>query len=150
MNSIGLIELIPDWILIAAGLVLIGIEIIFGLFILFWFGIGLVTVGLLGFFVDFEHGEYQLIFAFAIGMVLLFALRKKVIAPHNAQPDQLDTYQTGDIGLLSQHNQQWMVFYHGTHWIVANPKSGYEVGQRVKVDEIKSNQAWVSPIEHED
>jgi membrane protein implicated in regulation of membrane protease activity len=149
MSSIGLIELIPDWILIAAGLVLIGIEIIFGLFILFWFGIGLVLIGLLGFFVDFEHGEYQLIFAFAIGMVLLFALRKKVIARNNAEADQLDTYQTGEIGQLSQHNQQWMVFYHGTHWAVANPKSSFQQGQRVVVEKIESNQAWVSQIEDE-
>lgn len=147
MSSIGLLELIPSWILIAAGLILIGIEILFGLFVLFWFGLGLVFVGLVGLFVDFEHGEYQLIFAFAIGMVLLFALRKKIIAPHNAEADQLDTYQTGEIGQLSLHNDQWVVFYHGTHWVVANPQADFKANQRVRVDEIKSNQAWVSSLD---
>lgn len=143
MTSIGLLELIPSWVLVSAGLILIGIEIFIGLYILLWFGIGLVLVGLLSFFVDFGHGEIQLIFAFAIGSVLLFALRQKLISPHNAQTEPLSTYEPGETGLLSQHNGQWMVFYHGTHWLVANPSDNLTVGQKIKVTQIKSNQAWI-------
>lgn len=147
MTSIGLIELIPNWWLISLGLVLIGLEIFLGLFILLWFGIGLVVVGLLGFFVDFGYGEIQLIFSTAIGMVLLFALRRKVITAKNAQVEQLATYQTGDSGVLSLVNNQWMIFYHGTHWLVANPTDSLQSGQRVKVSEIKNNQAWIETAE---
>lgn len=143
MSSEGLIELIPNWILISAGLVLIGIEIFAALYILLWFGIGLVVVGLLGFFVDFGHGEIQLIFAFAIGTVLMFALRRKVIAPHNAEKEVISTHQPGETGRVTAHNNQWMVYYHGTHWLVANPSDQLKDGQQVKVTDIKHNQAWI-------
>lgn len=143
MTSIGLLELIPNWVLIALGLTLIGIEIFFGLFILFWFGIGLVVIGLLGFFVDFGYGEYQLIFATAIGSVLLYALRNKVISAKNAQTEDLSTYQPGETGTLSRHNEQWMIYYHGTHWRVANPQNDWQEGQTVTVSAIKNNQAWI-------
>lgn len=145
MTSIGLIELIPSWMLISAGLILIAIEIFAGLFILLWFGIGLVIVGFLSFFVDFGHGEIQIIFAFAIGTVLMFALRRKVMAPHNAEKEAISTHQPGETGRLSMHNNQWMVYYHGTHWLVANPSDDLKEGQQVKVTEIKHNQAWIEP-----
>ncbi|HEY9017529.1 NfeD family protein [Thiomicrospira sp.] len=143
MTSIGLLGLIPSWMLISVGLILIGVEIFIGLYILLWFGLGLVFVGLMSFFVDFGHGEIQLIFAFAIGTVLLFALRQKLIAPQNAQTESLSTYEAGETGVLSQHNGQWMVFYHGTHWLVANPNDDLTPGQKIKVTQIKSNQAWI-------
>lgn len=147
MTSIGLIEFIPNWWLISLGLVLIGLEIFLGLFILLWFGIGLVVVGLLGFFVDFGYGEIQLIFATAIGLVLLFAFRRKVVTGTNAQVEQLATYQAGEMGVLSLVNNQWMIFYHGTHWLVANPNDQLQSGQRVKVSEIKNNQVWIDAEE---
>lgn len=145
MITPGLLELIPGWLLIAIGFALIGIEMLIGLFMLMWFGIGLIIVGMLSFVVDFEQGEFQLIFAFAIGAVLLFALRKQVIAKRNAQEDISVTYQTGDIGKLALHNDTWMVFYHGTHWQIANPEGQWHEGQRVRVTKIAMNQAWIEP-----
>ncbi|SFR52726.1 NfeD family protein [Thiomicrospira sp. ALE5] len=145
MITLGLLDLIPSWALIALGFALIGVEMLLGLFMLMWFGIGLIVVGLLSFVVDFEYGEIQLIFAFAIGSVLLFALRNKVIAKRNAKEEISVTYQTGGIGKLSLHNDTWMVFYHGTHWQVANPPAEWQEGQRVRVTKIELNQAWIEP-----
>lgn len=144
MSSIGIIELIPNWILIALGVALIGLEIFIGFFVLLWFGLGLVVVGILGFFVDFGYGEYQLIFASAIGIVLLFAFRKKVITPKNAKVELLSTYQPGGTGTVSRHNNQWVIFYRGTHWVIANPHPDLVADQKVEVTEIKDNQAWIA------
>lgn len=144
MTSIGLLELIPNWWLIALGLALIGIELFFGFFILLWFGIGFVVVGTLGWFVDFGYGEIQLIFATAIGTVLLFAFRRKLITRGNAEAETTSTYEGGDIGQIQRHQDTWQIYYHGTHWQIANPRDDLHVGQMRKVIEIKQNQAWLS------
>jgi membrane protein implicated in regulation of membrane protease activity len=143
MTTVALLELIPNWILISVGLLFIGIEIAFGVFILFWFGLGLITVGLLGFFVNFEQGEFQLIFAFAIGIVLLFGFRKRIISKRNAEPETLYTYQTGDTGIVKHYQDQWMIDYHGTHWRIANPTDQLESGKAYPVKEIRNNQVWL-------
>lgn len=143
MISAGLLALIPNWILISLGVVLIGMEVFLGVFVLLWFGLGFVIVGMLGFFTDFVYGEYQLIFAFAIGIALLAAFRRRVMERFPAAEQVLSTYQAGEYGKVSMHEGQWMIFYKGTHWVIANPQPGLVEGENALVAKIESNRVWL-------
>lgn len=144
MISVGLLELIPSWVLISLGLVLLAVEMFSALFILLWFGIGLIVVGLLGFTVDFQYGEYQLIMATALGVFLLLAFRRRFLpSQKDATNKVLSTYEAGGKGKVSKSEGEWVVFYNGTFWVIANPREDLVEDQLVQVVEIKSNKAWI-------
>lgn len=144
MISVGLLELIPNWILISLGLVLLAVEMFSALFILLWFGIGLITVGLLGFAVDFTYGEYQLIIATAIGVFLLLGFRRRILpAQNDANNKTLSTYEAGGQGKLAKVDDEWLVFYNGTFWTVANPREDLVEDQLVRIVEVKNNRVTI-------
>ncbi|MEA1920157.1 MAG: nodulation efficiency protein D, partial [Campylobacterota bacterium] len=52
--------------LLAAGIALVGLEIVTASFVLFWFGIGFLLVAGVSYMYNFEEGMVQLAWAFSI------------------------------------------------------------------------------------
>lgn len=141
-----LLNEIPAWWMIGIGLVLMGAELFLTVFVLLFFGLGFILIGLFSFGWH-TSGEMQILSAMLIGALLTFALRKfflKTLRPENLT---LETLETGDTGELIKHQGQLRVQYKGTSWALKMPyDAALKAGDIVIVVELKNNQALVKPI----
>ncbi|WP_294945863.1 NfeD family protein [Sulfurivirga sp.] len=137
------------WLMLVIGLGLIVLEVLLaGTFVILWFGVAFILVGLAGLWIAFPAGEYQLIAVAVLGTLLLWALRKRAQAWFaGSEPPPAETYEAGDIGELQQHEGQWMVYYRGTWWRLAEPVPDPEPGQRVRVTALEGNRARVERLD---
>lgn len=143
-ETTALLPLVPAWILVSIGFVLIAIELMaFNLFIFLWFGIAAIIIGALSFVIDFGHGEYQWLSIIIIGTAMLFTLRKRFM-PTNAAPIELETFKTGEMGRVEKQDDRWVIQYQGTWWQIANPTDDLAEGQTKEVKEIRSNKAYLA------
>ncbi|AZR82078.1 NfeD family protein [Thiomicrospira sp. S5] len=143
---------ISNWILLAAGLVLIVMEMLTLTFILVFIGIGLVLTAAIGqFFWTFDNATEQLLLMAVISFVLAFVFKPhltKRFGP-NTSSSTLETLMTGDKGKLTLHNGVFRVMYKGTTYEVANAEDGdFQDGEKVIVTQIENNQAQVAKPTH--
>lgn len=127
----------PEYLL-AAGIFLIGIEIVLYSFFIIWIGIGLIFVGFLSYVISFESGYTQLAIAFTIGFALLMLLRKRAMSFVTKSEDRSEEHiHQGGIGIVDNG----MIKMDGTYWQTDDDLSRYENGDRVKVVDIQKNRA---------
>lgn len=122
--------------LMAAGIFLIGLEIVLYSFFIIWIGIGLILVGLLSFVITFADGYYQLAIAFTTGAILLYLLRGWAmrLVEGTQSSDEEQVHEHG-IGIVDGG----MIRMDGTYWQSDSDLSVYKDGDRVEVIEIKNN-----------
>lgn len=139
----ALLPPIANWMMLTLGVILIVLEVsALNFFILLWFGIAAILVGIWGFFAPFTHGEYQLIATALLGTVLLLLFRKRFL-PDNSNSLTLETFKSGGSGRVIEQDGQWMIEYQGTWWRIANPSDALKEGQMAIVEKVENNQAWI-------
>ncbi|CAN8140358.1 NfeD-like C-terminal domain-containing protein [uncultured Thiomicrorhabdus sp.] len=147
------IPVISLWSMIAIGIVLMALEMLTTTFVLFLFGLAFILIGLVGAFYQFPSGEIQLIWTFAVGLILTLllakTLRQRIYA---AKPLNLETMQTGESGeILLTADGDYRVSYKGTTWAIANPHAfALENGRTVIVEALENNKARIRQPENSD
>lgn len=138
-----LIPQLPAWLLISFGLVLMALEMFTLVFVLLFFGVAFVVVGLLSFFIPMP-GEVQILMGMVIGGLLTFGLRRYMMQTIQTKDLVLETLKTGEIGILQEHAGELRVNYKGTTWAI-HPKSNeeFKAGEKVIVSELIDNLAVI-------
>ncbi|GEM_PF-1588770 len=136
-----------NWQLLSLGVILITLEVtLLNFFILLWFGIAAILVGIWGFFIPFEHGEYQLLATAVMGTGLLLLFRNRLLEVNQKTPEMtLETFKAGEAGRLMQQDGTWMIEYQGSWWQVANPTDNLKAGETVRVTKVENNRVWIQP-----
>lgn len=130
----GLLAPISPWYLISLGLVLLLSELLLMSFVLMWFGIAAILMGLVSFYIHLPSGESQLIITAFWGGFMLYLLRHKMIKSQGQEDMQPETFREGGYGQLKKMDDRWMVEYQGTLWKIA-PEC------------LKNHQAWLEDDE---
>jgi len=124
--------------LLAAGIIMIGLEALVFSFFLLWLGVGFVIVAALSYFGLFDSGIAQIAASVSIGLVLVFALRKWSMTMINkTEDDSEEKPHRGGVGVVDKG----MIKLHGTFWQTDDDLSGYKDGDRVEVADIVDNKA---------
>ena len=143
---------IPTWGMLVIGLLLMMAELFATLFVLLWFGLGFITVALLGLLVPEMNVGVQLALAVGLGAVYLALFRKRFRGKLANQPSTLTTFQGSVDGELSLNaNGRFTVLANGTYWQPANldviPEPLRRDGQRVRVERFENNRAVLKPLD---
>jgi membrane protein implicated in regulation of membrane protease activity len=116
--------------LLAAGIIMIGLEALVFSFFLVWLGVGFVIVAALSYIGLFDSGIAQIATAVSIGLVLLFALRKWSMKMINkSEDDSEEKPHKGGVGIVDNG----MIKLDGTFWQCDDDLSAYKDGERVEV-----------------
>ena len=123
------------WILIA-GVALLAIELLTGSLYFLWYGIGMVASGAVGWALGDEHWVWQGAIGLLIGLVLMIALRKRLMKPKgNERADEFLLQEW--LGVVGENNQ---VEFRGTFWRYAGAQGeSYTVGEEVLVTPTQNN-----------
>jgi len=141
-----MIPVIPFWIMMTIGILLMAAEMLTMSFVLALFGAAFILTGITGFFVDFSSGETQLITAFTAGILLTLLLRKTLQQRiYHSKELEMETLTTGENGeVILTPDGDFRVAYKGTTWAIANPQDySFEEGIHVTVVELKNNKAHI-------
>lgn len=131
-----------DWsYLLAAGILMIGLEALVFSFFFIWLGFGFVVVAGLSYFGLFENGVAQLATAVTIGLILVFALRKWSMNMINKTQDDTEekVHQSGT-GTIDNG----MIKMGGTFWQSDDDLSEFKDGDKVEVIDIVNNKAKIA------
>ena len=124
--------------LLAAGIIMIGLEALVFSFFLVWLGVGFIVVAALSYFGLFDSGIAQIATAVSIGLVLVFVLRKWSMNMMNKTADDSEEKpHKGGLGTVDNG----MIKLHGTFWQCDDDLSAYKNGDRVEVVDIINNRA---------
>lgn len=133
----------PEY-LIAAGVALIAIEAVIFSFVVFWFGLATVIVGVLSYLFPFNDGLHQLVAIALIAMVLLITLRAKVLERFmkaKGKDHDDDFLNEEGEGII----ENGKVYFKATYWKIDSSES-FEEGEKVKVLSTKGASAKVLKI----
>ncbi len=140
----NLLAEIPAWLMITIGLLLLAAELMTGAFVILFFGIGFVVIGISGFFIGWSAGEFQLLSAMLLGGILTFTLRPLFINSMNKDDLLLETMQVGELGKIVKNDGELRLEYKGTTWVFENRgESDIAEGDEVMVERLKNNVAYI-------
>ncbi len=140
----NLLAEIPAWLMITIGLLLLAAELMTGAFVILFFGIGFVVIGISGFFIGWSAGEFQLLSAMLLGGILTFTLRPLFINSMNKDDLPLETMQVGELGKIVKNDGELRLEYKGTTWVFENRgESDIAEGDEVMVERLKNNVAYI-------
>ena len=140
----NILSVIPAWIMLTIGFALLGIELLIGSFIVLFFGIAFIVIGVSGFIFNWPSGELQLLVTILLGGVLSFALRGLLTKGTDRADLPLETMQGGDIGQIVAHGGALSVMYKGTTWTFRSLDDNvFSEGDEVVVESLKNNVAYV-------
>ncbi len=137
----------PEY-LIGAGIALIALEAVLFSFIVFWFGIASVIVGIVSYVITFSDGIHQVTAVSVLAVVMLIGLRSKALErfmkakgkEHN--DDYLNIEGQGVV-------RDSKVYYKATYWNIDSAES-FEEGEKVNVLSVKNSTAVISKIKTTD
>ncbi len=140
----NILPIIPAWGMLTLGVLLLGAELLSVTFVMLFFGIAFILVGLVGFFVSWPSGEVQLLLAMVLGGILTFALRGFLMQGMAKEDLPLETMQVGETGLIVENDGHLRVDYKGTTWgFKKNAEFDVQDGDEVLVVELKNNVAFI-------
>jgi len=157
MEITPILSIIAPMYLIAIGVLLIALEALFYSFILIWFGIAFILVGLLT-SIDisttdgisssiYTDGLWQLASVGIIALILLLLLRSRVLnrflkpSKHQHNDDFLNTSGIGEI-------HEGRVYFKGTYWEYHNKDTNFKDGESVQVISTQGNTAIIEKLPH--
>lgn len=132
-----ILNTISPTILIAIGILLIAAEAATFTFILFWFGIASIIVGIISYIVSFSDGAWQIASIGIIAILLLFFLRTKALYLFLKAKDgeiKDDFLNTKGFGIVKNGK----VYYKATFWN-CDDIDNFKDGEKVEVLEAKKN-----------
>ena len=131
-----MIEVISVSYLIAIGILLIGIEALFFSFVLFFLGIGFLSIALISYVYSFESGLAQIAIAFVIALVSIFLFRKNLLAKMSKESEvKEERAHISGMGIV----EEGMVDFDGTYWKAQSDISTLKDGTRVEVVDVINN-----------
>ena len=140
----NILPIIPAWVMLTLGVLLLGAELLSATFVMLFFGIAFILIGLVGFFVNWPSGEVQLLLAMVLGGILTFALRGFFMQGMSQEDLPLETMQVGEIGMIVENDGHLRVDYKGTTWgFKKNAEFDVKAGDEVVVEQLKNNVAWI-------
>lgn|GEM_PF-3378655 len=130
-------EPILSEILIGVGIFLITMEIFMPNFVIIWFGISSIVIGLVGFLFTFENGLHQIALISIIGLALLLFFREKIKTHLNSKKSKVndDFLKEEGFGIVSDNN---MIAFRGTLWH-HNLNQELKKETKVKILSVKDN-----------
>ncbi|MDA3807709.1 MAG: hypothetical protein PF440_07335 [Thiomicrorhabdus sp.] len=143
----NILPIIPAWIMLTLGVLLLAAELLSATFVMLFFGIAFILVGLIGFFVNWPSGEVQLLIAMVLGGILTYALRGFFIQSMPKKDLPLETMQVGDTGMIVENDGHLRVDYKGTTWGLKKA-ADFEIkaGDEVLVEALKNNVAYIQKL----
>lgn len=143
----NILPVIPAWIMLTLGVLLLAAELLSATFVMLFFGIAFILVGLVGFFMSWPSGEVQLLLAMVLGGVLTYALRGFFMQSMKKQDLPLETMQVGDTGIIVENDGHLRVNYKGTTWGLKK-SADFEIkaGDEVLVQALKNNVAFIQKL----
>ncbi len=143
----NILPIIPAWIMLTLGVLLLAAELLSATFVMLFFGIAFILVGLVGFFVSWSSGEVQLLLAMVLGGVLTYALRGFFMQGMAKQNLPLETMQVGDTGIIVENDGHLRVNYKGTTWgFKKDADFEIKAGDEVLVEALKNNVAFIQKM----
>jgi membrane protein implicated in regulation of membrane protease activity len=129
------------------GLLLLGLELLTGTFVMLFFGIAFVLVGGSGFLVEWTSGEMQILSAMLLGGILTFALRRFLMQGMGTENLPLETMQVGETGMIVENDGHLRLDYKGTTWgFKQNGEFTVKAGDEVVVEKLKNNVAYIQKL----
>ncbi|MGM0541361.1 MAG: NfeD family protein [Pseudomonadota bacterium] len=140
----NILPIIPAWVMLTLGILLLGTELLSATFVMLFFGIAFILVGLVGFFVSWPSGEVQLLLTMVLGGILTFVLRGFFMQGMRKEELPLETMQVGDTGIIVENDGHLRVDYKGTTWGFKK-RGDFEIktGDEVLIEELKNNVAFI-------
>lgn len=146
-------SLSPEW-LMSIGILFVLSELVLGLFVPIFFGIGMIILASVQFFTGMELSlAAQGLISFTIGAGTMLALRKRFFRSREQDEDQMpqSTFQGGTHGTLIKNETTglYQVKANGTYWRLAQSNSYDEsvlesmINKPVLVVEIANNEAVI-------
>ena len=131
-----MLSAISPVILIGIGIFLMALEVATFTFVLFWFGVAFVLVGVMSYFVTFSDGAWQIASVGIISLVLLFFFRSKFLTiflkASKGDEVQDEFLNTKGVGVVKNGK----IYYKATYWDCDDIKTLNE-GQKVEILEAK-------------
>ena len=141
----NILPVIPAWIMLTIGVVLLGLELLSVTFVIMFFGMAFIVIGFSGFAVDWQAGEYQVLAVAVLGGIMTYALRGYFMKGMSKEDLPLETMQVGEPGTIVDHGGEQRLLYKGTTWAFKNAgDDAVATGDEVMVVELKNNVALVS------
>ncbi len=133
-------ESLSALLLLAIGIIVILIELVFASFFIIWLGIALVLVALIEAVYPLPSIWFQLSLASALSIALFFAFYQplKTFIDHTPKLDD-NFIQPQGVGII----QHQMLKYQGSYFKVVNADISQLENVRVQVINIDKNNAWI-------
>jgi len=131
-----MIEAISVTYLIAIGILLIGLEALIFSFVLFFFGVGFIVVGIVSNFYLFDNGIVQIAVAFVIALVFAYTFRKTLLEKMSKVSSKSEEKaHVSGVGILIDGS----IKFDGTYWNTQSDLSKYEEGDKVTIIDVVDN-----------
>lgn len=131
------------WVVIV-GFILILLELATGSFYLLWYGIGLVLSGATGWGFGNENYLIQTVIGLAIGAVLMFSFRKRVLNKISKNNHRDEFLLEKGKGVVLENS---LVDFRGTTWRYENKTDDtFEIGEEVFVIPTTTNRVFIEKL----
>ncbi len=133
-------DTISPSMLVAIGILLIGLEAIIFSFVLFFFGLGLIIVAGISYFYIFDNAIIQLALSFVIAILGAYLFRGKLLEKISTPSDGKEerTHISG-IGYIDED----MIKFDGTYWRCDDNLNQYKNGDRVEIIDVVDNKVVI-------
>jgi len=124
METLILSPLSPT-VLIALGVLFIALEALVMSFVVIWFGVGLIVVGISSYFIHYTDGMWQLALSGIVAMLLLFILRStlmKKFCDAKDRPPKDDFLNEAGEGVIKDGK----VYYKSIFWTIDSDETFQE------------------------
>jgi len=123
-------------ILIAIGILLIGLEALIYSFMVFFLGIALIIVAIISYFYTFENAIIQLALAAIIALASAFLLRNYILEKLSKPSEEPEEHiHISGVGYIDED----MVKFDGTYWKTDDDITQYKNGDRVEIINVVDN-----------
>lgn len=131
-------------IMVIVGTILMISELAFANFVLIFFGLGFLVSGFIG-FVYFLGWEWQILLAFILSIIFLFALKKRIKALFEKSSEKIKDNFLDEGGIGEFKNG--MIYFKGTFWQCGELdeliKNGLKEGDKVEILGTKDNKVKI-------
>lgn len=138
-----MLSVIDPYILIALGVAFIALEALIVSFIVIWFGIGFIIVGIISYIYPFSDAIWQIAMVCLLSLILIIFLRKKALESFLKSKMELTDDFLNEKGVGEIKNSK--VFYKGTYWEIDSKIDEKEFidGEKVVVLKTSKNHATI-------
>ncbi|WP_418185546.1 NfeD family protein [Aliarcobacter vitoriensis] len=146
MQTLITLSAFDFYILFAIAIALITLEIFLYSFVVIWFGLGFIIVGVLSFFYPFESAIWQIALVSILSLIFLFLFRKKLLARFSKSQREVKDNFFDESGF--GEFKQGKIFFKGTFWELEPnfDDKTLKDGEKIKVLKVKNNFAFIEKI----